>query len=79
MSYVVSPLNHSLVQKDELAIIDQLLELAEKTRDIASVVFDPDENVTISWQKEGLTFSVLQQHLENMCDGCVFMLTFEHR
>ncbi len=66
-------------QKDELAIIDQLLQLAEEAKDGPALVSDPAETEKFSWQEEGQTFSVLQQRLENMCDGCVFVLTFEHR
>ncbi len=38
-----------------------------------------DEIKTTSWKENNQTFSVLQQNLENMCNGCADILTFEHR
>jgi len=65
-------------QQNELAIIDQLLDMADKTKNPVSVA--ASENARkITWQETGLTFSVLQQRLENMCDGCVYVITFTHQ
>ncbi len=35
--------------------------------------------VKTTWQEDGQYFSVLQKSLEEMCNGCVEILTFEHR
>lgn len=50
-----------------------------KNRKIVEVVSEPDEAARITWNEEEHTFSALQQRLENMCDGCVYVLTFKHR
>lgn len=49
-----------------------------KSRKIVEAVSDPAETETITWQEEGRTFSVFLRHLEDMCDGCVYVLTFKH-
>ncbi len=33
----------------------------------------------VSWQEGGDKFSVLRQQMDNMCDGCVYELSFEHQ
>jgi hypothetical protein len=65
--------------EQQLQQIDQLLDYAMKVKGIAGVMSDPDETERNTWHEEGQTFSVLQQRLENMCDGCVYMLTFQHK
>jgi hypothetical protein len=65
-------------QRNELAIIDQLLEMADKAKNNVSVASSEIAR-KITWQETGLTFSVLQQRLENLCDGCVFVITFTHQ
>jgi len=62
----------------QLEQIDQLLRHAMEVKGLADVVSDPAEIARATWEEEGQTFSVLQQRLENMCDGCVHMLTFGH-
>ncbi len=49
-----------------------------KSRKIVESISDPAETETTAWQEDGQTFSVLRQRLENMCNGCVYMLTFTH-
>ncbi len=58
---------------------DQLFFDDEQSRKIVETVTVPDETETTSWQEEGQTFSVIQQRLDNLCYGCVYMLMFEHR
>lgn len=65
--------------EQQMGSIDQLLSSVVKTRGVAQIVSDPDETHTNRWQEKGQTFSVLQQRLENMCDGCVYILTFDHQ
>ncbi len=60
----------------QLSEIDRLLEQAVNIQGALSPAGDTEE---ISWEEGGERFSVLQERLENMCDGCVYMLSFEHR
>ena len=67
--------------EDELEIrlleIDRMLERAINVQGALSPADDDSEK--ISWEEEGQSFTVLQERLENMCDGCVYVLSFEHR
>lgn len=65
--------------EEQLQQIDKLLNYAIELKGEAEILVDPDEEKTTSWQEEGQTFSVLQYRLENMCDGCVHVLTFSHQ
>lgn len=64
--------------EEQLEQIDQLLRQAMEVKGLADVVSDPAETERMTWEEEGQTFSILQQRLENMCDGCVHVLTFQH-
>ena len=64
---------------EQLQQIDRLLAHAMKIQGRAIVKSVDKESEKMIWKEQGETFSVLQQHLENMCDGCVYTLTFEHR
>jgi hypothetical protein len=64
---------------EQLQQIDALLKYATELAGKADVVFDPAETETTAWQEGGESFSVLQQRLENMCNGCVHVLTFTHQ
>lgn len=64
---------------DQLAQIDKLLNYAGELNGEAHIVAEPDGAETTTWQEDGETFSVLQHRLENMCDGCVHVLTFTHQ
>jgi hypothetical protein len=64
--------------QNELAVIDQLLDLAGKMKNPATLTASETAR-KIVWQETGLTFSILQQRLENLCDGCVYILTFTHQ
>jgi hypothetical protein len=33
----------------------------------------------IQFQENGQQFSVMPQFLKNMCEGCVYIVNFEHR
>ncbi len=65
-------------QEAQLEQIDRLLRHAMEARGLADIASDPAEKELNTWQEEGQTFSILQQRLENMCDGCVHVLTFRH-
>jgi hypothetical protein len=62
----------------ELSQLDRLLQHASESKGQAEIVSDPAETEKDTWQEGGQIFSVLQQRLENMCDGCVYVLTFKH-
>ncbi|MCP4398839.1 MAG: hypothetical protein GY801_16265, partial [bacterium] len=59
----------------QLSEIDRLLEQAVNIQGALSPADDTEE---ISWKEDGENFTVLQERLENMCDGCMYILTFEH-
>jgi hypothetical protein len=65
--------------EEQLEQIDQLLKRAIEVNGRADMILDPAETEMNTWEEAGQTFSVLQQRLENMCDGCVHVLTFEHK
>jgi hypothetical protein len=65
--------------EEQLQQIDKLLNYAIDLKGEAEIIVEPDAHATTSWQEEGRTFSVLQHRLENMCDGCVHVLTFTHQ
>ncbi len=67
------------VLKPQQNEIEGLFSDRMKNRKIVEVTLDPNETEKITWHEEDLTFSALQQRLDNMCDGCVYVLTFEHR
>ena len=66
------------VLQAQLEQLDQLLSYAMEVKGQARTIASAKEVVT-TWQEAGQRFSVLQQQLENMCDGCVYVITFEHR
>jgi len=63
----------------QLEQIDKLLNYAIVLNGEANIMADPDETEITSWQEGGETFSVLRHRLEDMCDGCVHVLTFTHQ
>ncbi len=64
--------------EQQLEQIDKLLNYAIVLHGEANIMADPDETEMASWQEGGETFSVLRHRLEDMCDGCVHVLTFTH-
>ena len=63
----------------QLEQVDRLLARARSIQSTSRIVAAPKTAETTTWQEDGQSFSVLRQRLENMCDGCVYVLTFEHR
>ncbi len=61
----------------------QLMEYANQVLDEGAKGFDaivaPSEPA--NWHEKGKqrTFSAVQQRLQNMCDGCFYVLTFRHK
>lgn len=50
-----------------------------KTRGLAGIVDDSEKKTTtVSWTAQE-SFTVPVRHLNNLCDDCISMITFEHR
>ena len=65
------------IAQSQLAQI-QLIETLRKNKGMKAIKDDvAGDNIT--WQEQGQTFSVLQRNLEDLCNGCVNILTFEHQ
>ncbi|GAK61267.1 secreted protein [Candidatus Vecturithrix granuli] len=64
--------------QEQLEQLDQLLNYAMEVKGKARIIARTKDAVT-TWQEAGQAFSVLQQQLDNMCDGCVYVIRFEHR
>ena len=62
--------------KEPFEDIEQLLNHAIK---IQGALITPEKAAKLSWREEGQAFSVFQERLENLCDGCVYVLRFEHK
>lgn len=62
--------------KEPFENIVQLLDHAIK---IQGALTTPKKAEKLSWKEEGQAFSVFQERLENLCDGCVYVLRFEHK
>ncbi|OAD20376.1 hypothetical protein THIOM_003928, partial [Candidatus Thiomargarita nelsonii] len=53
---------------------------AKKERLISpELVEDVPQNAPVTFEEQGEAFSVLPQYLKNMCEGCVYQVTFQHR
>ena len=56
----------------------QLIRTLRKSKGIKAIQDDVAGSKTV-WQEQGQKFSVLQRHLDDLCNGCVNILTFEHQ
>ncbi len=65
--------------RKQLAELDALLEYANRLQGEPNLAEQSETGKRVVWKEAGETFSVLQRRLENMCDGCVHVVTFEHR
>jgi hypothetical protein len=61
----------------EKLIQAQLMQVM-KTKGFAALVNDSDSQ-PVQWQEQGQHFSTLQQRLKDLCQGCVQVMSFEHR
>ncbi|MDM8560682.1 DUF4384 domain-containing protein [Candidatus Parabeggiatoa sp. HSG14] len=66
-----NPVQSQLVQ-------NQLTETVKQKKGIASIKDDPTAAIK-TWQEQGQQLSVLQNTLQDMCNGCVNILTFQHQ
>ncbi|MBD3307849.1 DUF4384 domain-containing protein [candidate division KSB3 bacterium] len=74
------------MDEEDLARVDQALEELEaalamkgRTKGVARLVPDEGSGEPVTWEEDGQFFSILQQRLEGLCDGCVNILEFQHR
>jgi len=56
----------------------QLIQTLRKSKGMKAIQDDVTGSNT-TWQEQGQEFSVLQRNLEDLCNGCVNILTFEHQ
>lgn len=65
--------------KTKVAGVQMAMQSSFKTRGLAAIVNDPEKKTTtIPWvPTESFTMPV--QHLNNLCNDCINMMTFEHR
>jgi len=71
-------------QADEILegqIKNQIMEEIKKKTPLINpeLIEDFPENTPIIFEEEGESFSVLLQYLKNMCEGCVYRVSFQHR
>ncbi len=66
--------NHRLAQQ----VQNQLTQTMRNTKGLQRLEEDELGNLT-TWQEQGQAFSVLRKKLEDLCNGCVDTLTFNHR
>ncbi len=56
----------------------QLLRTVRQFKGVGRIIEDPNGD-SVNWQSEGQNFSVLQHHLQDLCNGCVNILKFQHK
>ena len=66
--------NTTLVQ----LVQNQTKQVMRAKKGLSAIKDDPNNN-TATWQEEGQQFSILQKTLQDMCNGCVDILTFQHQ
>ena len=57
---------------------NQTTQMIRAQKGLRAIKSDPAASTT-SWQEDGQPFSVLQRSLQDMCNGCVNILTFQHQ
>lgn len=65
--------------KTKVAGMQMAMQSSFKTRGLAAIVNDPEKKTTnIPWAPAE-SFTMPVQHLNNLCNDCINMVTFEHR
>jgi hypothetical protein len=64
-----------LAQQEQVQV--QLVNTLQNSKGPKSRLKTDVDGIKTTWQEDGQTFSILQQ-LQNMCNGCVNILTFSH-
>jgi len=59
-------------------IQNQTTQTIHAKKGLNAIKSDPAGSTT-TWQEDGQQFSVLQRSLQDMCNGCVNILTFQHQ
>ncbi|WP_353570338.1 DUF4384 domain-containing protein [Candidatus Albibeggiatoa sp. nov. BB20] len=66
-----------ILQLDKPATQNQLLTMIKQKKGFDAVV--DDVNVVETWTEDSQDFSVSMRRLQDLCNGCVHVLSFEHR
>ncbi len=66
-----------ILQLDKPATQNQLLTTIKQKKGLGEIV--DDVNTVETWREDEQTFSVSMQRLQDLCNGCVHVLSFEHR
>lgn len=66
-------------QEDAQKVADLINEVSNLRGRQRLLTVPVDQQSVVSWQEGGDQFSVLRQQMENMCNGCVYELSFEHQ
>lgn len=66
-----------ILQLDKPATQNQLLTTIKQKKGVGEIV--DDVNVVETWTENNQNFSVPMQRLQDFCNGCVHVLSFEHR
>lgn len=65
-----------ILQLNKPATQNQLLTTIKQKKGLDEVV---DDGNVVTWREDAQTFSVSMQRLQDLCNGCVHVLSFEHR
>jgi len=72
------------IEKITIIQTELFVEIEKKTNKQRLITPELVEDTTektapVSFTEKGQSFTVLPQYLKNMCEGCVYKLTFQHR
>ena len=73
----LSEQQHNLAKQQQIQM--QLIKTLRENKGPKQRLQNDVQGIKTSWQENGQPFSVLQQTLQDVCNGCVDILTFEHR
>ena len=73
----LSEQQHNLAKQQQIQV--QLVKTLRENKGPKQRLQNDVQGIKTIWQENGQPFSVLQQTLQDMCNGCVDILTFEHR
>jgi hypothetical protein len=73
----LSEQQHNIAKQQKIQ--GQLVNTLRESKGPKIRLQDDVDGIKTTWQEAGQSFSVLQQTLQDMCNGCVDLLTFEHQ
>ncbi|EDN69993.1 secreted protein [Beggiatoa sp. PS] len=73
----LSEQQHNIAKQQQIQ--GQLVNTLRESKGPKQRLQDDVDGIKTTWQEDGQAFSVLQQTLQDMCNGCVDILTFEHQ